>query len=124
MIVVPNNRCGNMIIHNFSKPNSIYSCNYLISIDSVLSPELVQKQLILGMQNVKNIVQDPAPRAYLANATSEPFHYNIRVWWKSYEFSYVLVEIIYLKGFSNPKSLNEVGISQSSVNWQVSNRVR
>ena len=119
MIVVPNNRCGNMIIHNFSKPNQVYSCNYLISIDSVLSPELVQKQLILGMQNVKNIEKDPAPRAYLANATSQPFQYNIRVWWMSYEFSYFGRDNL----FKNiTKSLNEVGISQSAVNWQVSKR--
>ena len=119
MIVVPNNRCGNMIIHNYSKPNKVYSCNYLISIDSVLSPELVQKQLILGMQNVKNIVKDPPPRAYLANATSEPFQYNIRVWWKSYEYSYFGRDNL----FKNiTKSLKEVGISQSSVNWQVSKR--
>ncbi len=119
MIVVPNNRCGNMIIHNFSKPNQIYSCNYLIAIDSSLDPDLVQKQLILGMQNVKNIEKDPAPRAYLANGTSEPFQYNVRVWWRSYEFSYFGRDNLFKK---ITKSLNEVGIAQSSVNWQVSKR--
>ena len=119
MIVIPNNRCGNMIIHNFSKPNKIYSCNYLISIDSSLSPELVQKQLILGMQNVKNIVKDPSPRAYLADATSEPFQYNIRVWWKNYEYSYFGRDNLFKK---ITESLNNVGISQSAVNWQVSKR--
>ena len=119
MIVVPNNRCGNMIIHNFSKPNKIYSNNYLISIDSSLSPDLVQKQLISGMQNVKNIVKDPSPRAYLADGTSEPFQYNIRVWWKSYEYSYFGRDNLFKK---ITKSLNDVGISQSAVNWQVSKR--
>ena len=84
MIVIPNNRCGNMIIHNFSKPDKVYSNNYLISINSTLPSELVQRQLILGLQNVKNIVKDPAPRAYLADGTSEPFQYSIRVWWKNY----------------------------------------
>ena len=108
-----------MIIHNFSKPNQVYSCNYLIAIDSSLDPDLVQKQLILGMQNVKNIEKDPAPRAYLANGTSEPFQYNIRVWWKSYEFSYFGRDNLFKK---ITKSLNEVGIAQSSVNWQVSKR--
>ena len=119
MIVIPNNRCGNMIIHNFSKPNKIYSCNYLISIDSSLSPELVQKQLISGMQDVKNIVKDPSPRAYLADATSEPFQYNIRVWWKNYEYSYFGRDNLFKK---ITESLNDVGIAQSAVNWQVSKR--
>ncbi len=119
MIVVPNNRCGNMIIHNFSKPNKVYSCNYLISIDSTLSPELVQKQLIAGMQDVKNIEKDPPPRAYLADATSQPFRYNVRVWWTNYEFSYFGRDNLFKK---ITESLNDVGISQSAVNWQVSKR--
>ena len=119
MIVVPNNRCGNMIIHNFSKPNKIYSQNYLISINSILPPNLVQKQLTLGLQNVKNIIEDPAPRAYLADGASEPFKYNIRVWWKNYEYSYFGRDNL----FKNvTKSLNKVGISQTAINWQVSKR--
>ena len=67
MIVVPNNRCGNMIIHNFSKPNRVYSCNYLISIDSVLSPELVQKQLILG-----NFSYELTPIIFVKDLFSRP----------------------------------------------------
>ncbi len=119
MIVVPNNRCGNMIIHNFSRPDKIYSNNYLISINSTLPPDLVQKQLTLGLQNVKNIVKDPAPRVYLADGTSEPFQYNVRVWWKNYEFSYFGRDNL----FKNvTESLNKVGISQTAVNWQVSKR--
>ena len=119
MIVVPNNRCGNMIIHNFSKPEEIYSKNYWISINSTLPPDLVQRQLILGMQNVKNIVKDPAPRAYLADATSEPFKYNIRVWWVSYEYSYFGRDNLFK---SVTESLAKVGISQTAVDWQVSKR--
>ena len=119
MIVIPNNRCGNMIIHNFSRPDKIYSNNYLISINSTLPPDLVQKQLTLGLQNVKNIVKDPAPRVYLADGTSEPFQYNVRVWWKNYEFSYFGRDNL----FKNvTESLNKVGISQTAVNWQVSKR--
>ena len=119
MIVVPNNRCGNMIIHNFSKPEEIYSNNYWISINSTLPPDLVQRQLLLGMQNVKNIAKDPAPRAYLADATSEPFKYNIRVWWVSYEYSYFGRDHLFK---SVTESLAKVGISQTSVEWQVSKR--
>ena len=119
MIVIPNNRCGNMIIHNFSRPDKIYSNNYLISINSTLPPDLVQKQLTLGLQNVKNIAKDPAPRVYLADGTSEPFQYNVRVWWKNYEFSYFGRDNL----FKNvTESLNKVGISQTAVNWQVSKR--
>jgi len=119
MIVVPNNRCGNMIIHNFSKPEQIYSNNYWISINSTLPPDLVQRQLLLGMQNVKNIVKDPAPRAYLADATSEPFKYNIRVWWVSYEYSYFGRDHLFK---SVTESLAKVGISQTAVEWQISKR--
>ncbi|MBJ48255.1 MAG: hypothetical protein CMG59_03660 [Candidatus Marinimicrobia bacterium] len=119
MIVVPNNRCGNMIIHNFSKPGEVYSSNYWISINSTLPPNLVQRQLLHGMQTVKNIVKDPAPRAYLADATSEPFKYNIRVWWKSYEFSYFGRDHLFK---SVTESLAKVGISQTSLQWQVSKR--
>lgn len=119
MIVVPNNRCGNMIIHNFSKPGEVYSSNYWISINSTLPPNLVQRQLLHGMQTVKNIVKDPAPRAYLADATSEPFKYNIRVWWKSYEFSYFGRDHLFK---SVTESLTKVGISQTSLQWQVSKR--
>ena len=119
MIVIPNNRCGNMIIHNFSKPNKIYSNNYVISINSTLPPNLVQRQLTLGLQNVKHIVSDPAPRAYLANGTSEPFQYNVRVWWKNYEFSYFGRDSLFK---SITESLNKVGIAQTSVSWQVSKR--
>ncbi len=119
MIVVPNNRCGNMIIHNFSAPEEVYSNNYIISINSTLPPDLVQRQLILGLQNVKNIVNDPAPRAYLADGTSEPFKYNVRVWWKSYEFSYFGRDDLFKKV---TESLNKVGISQTSTEWQISKR--
>ena len=119
IIVVPNNRCGNMIIHNFSKPDKVYSNNYLISINSTLPPDLVQRQLILGMQDVKNIVKDPAPRAYLADGTSEPFKYNIRVWWKNYEFSYFGRDHLFK---SITESLNKVGISQTAIEWQISKR--
>lgn len=119
MIVVPNNRCGNMIIHNFSKPEKIYSSNYWISINSTLPPELVQRQLLLGMQNVKNIHKDPAPRAYLADATSEPFKYNIRVWWISYEYSYFGRDHLFK---SVTESLSKVGIAQTAIDWQVSKR--
>ncbi len=119
MIVVPNNRCGNMIVHNHSRPDKIYSCNYLISINSTLPPDLVKRQLILGMQDAKNIVRDPAPRAYLADATSEPFRYNIRVWWKNYEFSYFGRDNLFI---NVSKSLSKVGISQTAVDWQVSKR--
>ena len=108
-----------MIIHNFSRPDKIYSNNYLISINSTLPPDLVQKQLTLGLQNVKNIAKDPAPRVYLADGTSEPFQYNVRVWWKNYEFSYFGRDSL----FKNiTESLNKVGISQTSISWQVSKR--
>tara|TARA_B110000116_G_scaffold267696_1_gene280427 strand:- start:2481 stop:4016 length:1536 start_codon:yes stop_codon:yes gene_type:complete len=119
MIVVPNNRCGNMIIHNFSKPEKVYSNNYWISINSTLPPDLVQRQLLLGMQDVKNIVKDPAPRAYLADATSEPFKYNIRVWWVSYEYSYFGRDHLFK---SVTESLAKVGIFQTAVEWQISKR--
>ena len=119
MVVIPNNRCGNMIIHNFSKPREVYSSNYWISINSTLPPNLVQRQLLHGMQTVKNIVKDPAPRAYLADATSEPFKYNVRVWWKSYEFSYFGRDHLFK---SITESLAKVGISQTSLQWQVSKR--
>ncbi len=119
MIVIPNNRAGNMIIHNFSKPDKIYSNNYLVSINSTLPPRLVQRQLLLGLQNVKNIVKDPAPRAYLADGTSEPFRYSVRVWWKNYEFSYFGRDNL----FKNvTESLNKVGIGQTAVDWQISKR--
>ena len=71
------------------------------------------------MQNVKNIHKDPAPRAYLADATSEPFKYNIRVWWISYEYSYFGRDHLFK---SVTESLSKVGIAQTALEWQVSKR--
>ncbi len=119
VFIVPNKHVINSVIHNYDMPDQIYSTWFNVSVDSNISPRLVQQLLLEAALNCKSVLDDPVPAIRISDATGQPFKYLIWVYFKDYTSQWAgksdLFETI-------QTYLSQRGISPSAVKYEIASR--
>ncbi len=116
VFIVPNEHAINSVIHNYDMPEQTYATWFSVSVDSDVSPRLVQQLLLEAALNCKSVLDDPVPAIRVSDATGQPFQYLVWVYFKDYLSQWAGKSDLFE---SIQTYLSQAGISPSAVKYEI-----
>jgi len=116
VFIVPNEHAINSVIHNYDMPEKLFSNWFNVSVDSNISPRLVQQLLLEAALNCKSVLDDPLPAIRIADASGQPFKYSVWVYFKDFSSHWAGMSDLFE---TIQTYLSQSGISPSAVKYEI-----
>lgn len=116
VFIVPNKHAVNSVIHNYDMPEQTYATWFNVSVESNISPRLVQQLLLEAALNCKSVLDDPLPAIRVSDATGQPFKYLVWVYFKDYTSQWAGKSDLFE---TMQTYLSKSGISPSAVKYEI-----
>jgi len=117
--IIPNALASNSVIHNYQMPDPVYGEWFYVSVAGEVPPGSVRRLLLEAALSCDSVVDEPAPKVLIGDATSQPYRYMVFVHFRDFIASYAGKSDL----FENISSfLGRAGVAPSAVKYDIGTR--